>query len=83
MYKLRLTSRAKKELKYISKRYKHSIGIIFEDLKENPFLGKPLVRELTGLYSYRVGQFRIIYKFIKRDKVIQIITAGHRSTIYN
>lgn len=83
MYKLTLTARAKRELKDISRRYKDSISLIFEDLKEDPFLGKPLARELIGKYSYRVGVFRIIYTINKKDKTIQIITASHRSTIYN
>jgi len=83
MYKIKLTAKAKRELKDISKRSKESIGMIFEDFKEDPFLGKPLTRELTGKNSYQVGVYRIIYKIIKHDKIIQIITAGHRSTIYN
>jgi mRNA-degrading endonuclease RelE of RelBE toxin-antitoxin system len=38
--------------------------------------------ELTGKFSFRVGVYRIIYKVNKKDKVVDILTAGHRATVY-
>lgn len=83
MYTIKLTARAKKELKNISKRHKEAMGLIFEELKEDATVGKPLTRELTGRFSLRVGIYRIIYMVNKRDKTIYVITAGHRSAVYN
>ena len=83
MYRLKLTTRAKKELKSISIRHRLSLSNIFEEIKENPLIGKPLSRDLTERYTYRVGVYRIIYKINKSDKIISIITAGHRSKIYD
>jgi len=83
MYKLQLTIRAKKELKKITKHYQQrAIQNAFEEIKEDPFSGKPLTLELTGRLTYRVGVYRIIYTINKKDKVVQIITAGHRVTVY-
>ncbi|MBI2621543.1 MAG: type II toxin-antitoxin system RelE/ParE family toxin [Candidatus Levybacteria bacterium] len=82
MLRLKLTTRAKKELKNISYRHRLALSNIFEDIKENPDIGKPLTRELTGKYSYKIGVYRIVYKVNKKDKIILILTAGHRSTIY-
>lgn len=82
MFRLKLTAKAKRELKNISYRHKIALANIFEEIKEDPSIGKPLMRELTGRYFYKVGVFRIIYKVNKRDKTIIIISAGHRSTIY-
>ncbi len=82
MYRLKLTARAKRELKNIKKIHQEAIGAIFEEIKESPFVGKPLSKELFGKYSYRVGIYRIIYKVNPRDKIVIIITAGHRSIIY-
>jgi len=70
-------------LKKLSKAYQKAIISVFEEIKEDPFTGKALTRELTGRFSFRVGFFRIIYKVNRHDKTVQIITAGHRSTIYN
>ena len=52
------------------------------EIKENPFIGKPLLRELFGKYSYRVGQYRIVYIIDKKDKIVKVLTAGHRSSVY-
>lgn len=53
------------------------------ELKDDPLVGKPLTRELTGKFSLRVGTYRVIYKINRQDKIIYILTAGHRSTVYN
>lgn len=82
MYKIKLTARAKRELKNISKLHEDAISSVFEDLKYDPLLGKPLARELTGKFSLRVGVYRIVYKINKKDEIITVITAGHRAKIY-
>lgn len=82
MYKVKLTAKAKKELKQISRLHQLALGQIFDELKEYPFLGKPLGRELTGKFSYRVNVYRIVYKVDEKDKIVYITTAGHRSTAY-
>ena len=83
MYNLIISPKAQRELKKISMSHRLSIGRILEEVKEDPFLGKPLIRELTQRFSYRVGVYRIIYVVHKKDKVINVLTAGHRATIYN
>ncbi|PIR80288.1 MAG: hypothetical protein COU25_00685 [Candidatus Levybacteria bacterium CG10_big_fil_rev_8_21_14_0_10_35_13] len=82
MYKLHIASKARRELKKISQIHREAIISAFVELQENPFIGRPLTRELTGKFSYRVGVFRIIYKVNDQDKIVQILTAGHRSTVY-
>ena len=83
MFKIKLTSKAKRELRKLSKEEKLSIGEIIEELKENPLIGKPLDRELIRKFSYRVGIYRVIYKINQQDKIVKILSAGHRGTIYN
>ena len=82
MYKLRISSRAENEIKKISHPHQKAIILSLAEIKEDPFLGKPLTRELTGRFSFRVGMYRIIYKVNNKDKIIDILTAGHRATIY-
>lgn len=82
MYQIKITAQAKKELKKIKNNYYEGINFAFEEIRENPFLGKPLLRELFGKYSYRVGPYRIIYIIDKKDKLIKVLTAGHRSSVY-
>lgn len=82
MYNVMISPRAKKELKNISKLYKNAIAEAIDDLSENPYLGKPLSRELTNRYAYKLGVYRIIYTVNEKDKIVNVIIAGHRGTIY-
>lgn len=83
MFKVRLTAKAKKELKNLSIIDKLRVGEIIEELKDEPFVGKSLSRKLTGRFSYRVGVYRIIYKINEIDKIVNVLSAGHRSLAYN
>lgn len=83
MFKIKLTSKAKKQLKNFSKEQRISVGEILEDIKDNPLIGKPLERELTGKFSYRTGAHRILYKVNQQDEVVNILSARHRGIAYN
>ena len=82
MYKLRISSKAQSEIRKISHAHQRAIILALKEIKEDPFLGKPLMRELTGRFSYRVGVYRIIYKVNRKDKSVDILTAGHRAVVY-
>lgn len=84
MYELRVTSSAEKDLRRVNKlRYRKAISEAFEDIKSDPWIGKPLGRELNKRYAYRIENYRIVYKFNKKDKVIEILKVRHRSVVYN
>jgi len=82
MYRISISPKAKKQLKSLKKIHKDAVGSVFEELKEDPKTGKPLTRELSRKYSYKVGTFRIIYTIKDIDKIVQILSIGHRSTVY-
>lgn len=83
MFKVKLTAKARRELKNLSPQDKLRIGEIIEELKDDPLIGKPLSRELNKRYSYRVGVYRVIYKINQGDKIVEVLSAGHRSIAYN
>ena len=47
-------------------------------LSEHPELGKRLTGILSDRWSYRVGDWRILYKLRKSELVILTLTVGHR-----
>ena len=59
------------------KRVKESLLLIHK----KPFSGKKLMGDLEGEFSYRVGQYRIIY-FIDENDNIWIETVRHRKNAY-
>lgn len=82
MYSLRVYKQAQKELKSLEKIYQLTLFEVLREIQEDPFVGKPLTEELTGLFSYKVDEFRILYKVNNKDKIIFVVSAGHRSTVY-
>jgi len=61
---------------------KRSIKQTIRALSANPWSGDPLLRELEGLWRYRVRRFRIIYAIDRARRIIRVLAIGHRSTIY-
>lgn len=52
-----------------------------EQILTDPHSGKALKDDLAGLRSFRVGRFRIIYRFAT-GKRIELVAIGPRSVIY-
>lgn len=65
--------------------YQRIRKVIYPQLKSNPFFGpniKMLKGELEGLYRYRIGDYRLIYK-VEEDKIIVfVITLKQRKDSY-
>jgi len=40
------------------------------------------MRELRGLWTYRVRRFRIVYAINPKARVIRLMAVGHRQSIY-
>ena len=53
-----------------------------ERLAENPRLGRPLHGELVPFWSYRVGDYRVVYEIQDEVLIVLIVTVGHRREIY-
>ncbi len=83
MYRIIIAPEAKRGFKTIARIYQEGISGVINALKDDAYLGKHLSRELTGRYSYRVGVYRIIYKIIQKEKIVNIINAKHRKVIYH
>lgn len=51
-------------------------------LVKNPNSGKALKEELHGLRSYRVKRYRVIYRIVAPETILEIIAIGPRKNIY-
>lgn len=49
---------------------------------QNPYSGKPLKEELADLRSFRVKKYRVIYRILEQDKILELIAIGPRKNIY-
>ena len=83
--KVVLTETFKKQLKKldaaISKRVLDYLEQI--ELLDNPrSSGKALTSNLSGLWRYRVGDYRILCRICDDKLIITVIEIAHRSTVY-
>jgi mRNA interferase RelE/StbE len=57
----------------------------FEDLEKNPLYGgtiRPLTGHLKGLYRYRVGDRRVIYRLYSERLTVEVIAILPRGDAY-
>jgi addiction module RelE/StbE family toxin len=81
-YTIIIAPRARKEIDNLQPNIKARIGNALSLLAEDPFIGKALKADLEGLYSYRVGDYRIIYDIVRRTLIIQVLKVMHRRDVY-
>lgn len=61
---------------------KRAIKSAVRAIASDPECGEPLLRELKGLWKYRVRRFRIVYAIDRKSRTIRLMAVGHRRSIY-
>ncbi len=81
-YRLDIYKRLPKEIKKLPSKKQNLIKNALRNIKENPYEAKKLKGEYEGLYSYRVGSYRIVYEIDKKRGSITILDVEDRKDIY-
>ena len=82
MYDIQFTKEAENFFNKLDKPIQKEIAKKIDSLKENPKLGKPLTANLSGMWSLRIGKFRVIYTVKNKELVILVVEIGHRKKVY-
>ncbi|MBL7160442.1 MAG: type II toxin-antitoxin system RelE/ParE family toxin [Candidatus Aenigmarchaeota archaeon] len=82
-YDLVVTKTFKKYFNSLDSDIKDRIKSHIIHIEEDPYTGKHLHGNLKGLYSFRVGKYRVIYSIEERPKRIVLYFVGHRKGIYD
>ena len=61
---------------------KRSIKSAVRAIASDPECGEPLLRELDGLWKFRVRRFRVVYAIDRKTHIIRLIAIGHRLHVY-
>jgi len=77
---VKLSQRAERALEAVEAPYQDHLKEAIRELSDNPLLGKKLKGEFEGLRSYRVGRFRIVYRF-GRD-LLEVAYIDDRKDVY-
>lgn len=85
-WKIEFDQDVEKDLKKIDSQTQRRIfDYLRQRVATNPdprTLGKPLRGKLSGLFRYRVGDYRIICQIDDQAVLVVVITIGHRKEIY-
>jgi mRNA interferase RelE/StbE len=54
----------------------------FNEISKNPYCATALVGNLKGYYSYRVGDYRILYELRKQPLKVYVLKIEHRKDVY-
>jgi mRNA interferase RelE/StbE len=83
-YTVRFTATARRDLHKLPPRVLSAvIEFAFGDLAREPQrVGKPLRRELTGLFSARRGPYRLLYRIDEEHSLVLIERVDHRAAAY-
>jgi len=81
LYRLLIADHAASVLRTLHPQIKKKLKTAVQSIIDDPYAGKALVDDLSGLRSYRVSRFRIIYR-VMQEKQIEVVAIGPRDRIY-
>jgi len=83
MYRIIFDRQAAKFFRKLDRNIQERIGKKIQNLSENPELGKPLLGRMSGFWSLRIDDYRVIYQIKKSELIILVLKIGHRKDVYN
>ena len=83
-YTVRFTATARRDLHTLPPRVLSAvIEFVSGELAREPRrVGKPLRRELAGIFSARRGPYRVLYRVDDEQSSIWILRVDHRADVY-
>lgn len=81
-YKIVVSRDVAKSMRRLPKAAQRAVVEAFVALGDQPRAGKSLTAELTGVWSLRRGDYRILYRINDRRRLVEIARVGHRRDVY-
>jgi mRNA interferase RelE/StbE len=81
-YRLSYLPGAVKDVRALPRVVAGRVRSAVERLAEDPRLRKRLSGELVPFWSYRVGDYRIVYEIREGELAVLVVMLGHRRAIY-
>ncbi len=85
MFDINLSKSAETFYRESDKNLAAKLNKIFEQISLQPFFGKNIRKlkgRLSGLYRYRLGDYRIVYSITSEIKIVSIVWIGKRKDAY-
>ena len=81
-YRLLYSETSREQIRALHPQIKSTVKVHILKLRDNPYSGKALEKELSGYHSLRTKKIRIIYRIHHDKKTVQIHYVGHRKDVY-
>lgn len=81
-YRVEYAQAAARQIESLDLAVKERVRLAIERLRVHPELGKRLAGLLADRWSYRAGDWRILYQIRKNELLILVLHVGHRSRVY-
>lgn len=84
-YALRVPAQVADLIRGLHPQIKRKLRAALAHIIAEPHTGKALKDDLAGLWSFRVGKFRIVYRISDRapsDRCVELVACGPRERIY-
>ncbi|HKB88622.1 MAG TPA: type II toxin-antitoxin system RelE/ParE family toxin [Patescibacteria group bacterium] len=79
---LQIAQSADKSLSKLPRNIQLKLIASFDRIKQNPISCIRLHGELKDYYKFRVGDYRIIYRFSSNESLVKIVKIEHRQGVY-
>ena len=80
-HKLRVPNAVADLVRGLHPKLKKKLRAALAEIAEHPHNGKALKQELSGLRSFRVGGFRVVYR-LSGERRVEVVAIGPRESIY-
>jgi len=81
-YRIVFAPTAEKQLMNLDSTVRPRVAGAIAKLAVDPCLGKPLKGELGDYRSYRVGDYRVVYRLRRKLVLVEIVRVAHRREAY-
>lgn len=81
-YRVRLARHAGKQVEDLPTQVRGRVVAALRAIQAEPALGTKLRGQFQGSRRYRVGDYRIVYQVIERERLILIENIRHRGRAY-
>ena len=82
-YSLRVTATFERSFRTLDVSSRRRVDTAVVKLEDDPRAGKPLKGQLSGRWSLRVGDIRVIYLIDDSVKSVTLLDVGKRRSVYD
>lgn len=86
IWKIKYAELAAKQMQKLDKKISNQIDKYLNERvakQKNPrVLGKPLLHNKSGLWRYRVNDYRVICHLENNELIVLVLRVGHRKRVY-